>query len=141
MRDYKFRGKRLDTGEWVYGSLIQMNQAYSIMSHDVFAHPGWQRFEVDPKTVGQYTGLKDKNGTEAYSGMWVIDDTLGHKTVLGQIVWLNEVDDAGMYTYGYYIQKGNAARMITQQLSPLMVGKLEVADNPTLLSPKEGGKQ
>lgn len=65
-RIIKFRGKRIDTGEWVYGALIRMNDDCSIMSHDKLAHPGWQRFDVHPDTVGQFTGLADKKEAEIW---------------------------------------------------------------------------
>ena len=59
MREIKFRGKRLDNGEWLYGSLVILNGRYFIFD-DVN--------EVDPTTVGEFTGLKDRNGKEVYEG-------------------------------------------------------------------------
>ena len=66
MRETKFRGKRLDNGEWIEGDLLRMLDHWFIFPDP--APEGIDKYAVDPATVGQYTGLKDKNGKEIYEG-------------------------------------------------------------------------
>lgn len=82
MREISFRGKRADNGKWVYGSIVGKD-IYSMhnIKNVYFTN------EIDIKTLGQYTGLKDKNGVKIFEGdiigtectdpeydMWAITD-------------------------------------------------------------------
>ena len=66
-RQIEFRGKRLDNGEWVYGYYVKYGfvgkeKPYIVPNYasDLYA------IEVDPSTVGQFTGLVDKNEKRIY---------------------------------------------------------------------------
>ena len=76
MRDILFRGKRLDNGEWLHGSFCMdaREQFNGLCGVDGFirlydkAKGKMQSHEVDRETVGQYTGLNDKNGERIFEG-------------------------------------------------------------------------
>lgn len=74
IRTIKFRGKYLHGDEhWIYGSLQQPKDGCMLIFPPE-APDSYDKYLINPETVGQFTGLHDKNGNEIYEG-----DILGKK--------------------------------------------------------------
>lgn len=132
MREHLFRGKRIDDDKWTYGYLFKCwGRCYLLwgMNGD---NP--IKEEVYPETVGQYTGLTDKNSKEICEG----DIVKTWKNNIGKIefrqYWDEEIEED---FYGYaWIGKDEYGESITLSLNKCwneheVIGNIH--DNPELL--------
>lgn len=126
MRTIKFRGKRVNDGEWVYGDLFRMN-GFPYIYPDP-APNGWNDYEVIPDTVGQFTGLLDKNGNDIYEGDIVANDFGNNNIVNMTVEWCTD---------GYWalheIDGDDTMHFVADYLKEIeLIGNIH--DNPELLT-------
>ena len=131
MREILFRGKRTDNGEWVKGYLyITHIGAHEIGSYDAEINIERLTFDVLPETVGQYTGLTDKNGVKIFEGDIV--SLVKHDGLIYKVVYVpcryELVNSKGVNCFVLDIYKSENIEVIGN-----------IHDNPELLGGENNG--
>ena len=142
MREILFRGKRVDNGEWVCGYYVKSTHAYGLVVNPSYKieHQIWYDkdnkqvyAEVDPETVGEYTGLTDKNGKRIFEGDILSERPDGNKIAyVGTAKW---DDERALFRFIIKDNPKYFACLGTYSTSYKVIGT--IYDNPELLEVKE----
>lgn len=135
MREILFRGRRTDNGEWVYGTPLYLTHEKNKNHKFVLIVPIGTEFgcseldehyEVRPETVGEFTGMHDKNGKKIFEGdfinlpRWVVS-------------YSNGMNDCYEMPAGWYFQRDNWDSWSELQHPDDQVVIGNIHDNPELL--------
>ena len=147
-REILFRGKRVDNGEWIEGFFAKSGDKTFILIDNDIAVGYVAMKEVIAETVGQFTGLTDKNGTKIFEG-----DILrgykypylseGHFNYYAEVIYFENCPAFGLYTFKNPnlnfiagISQGNTDFMDYWECENWEVMG-NIYDNPELLEEKE----
>jgi uncharacterized phage protein (TIGR01671 family) len=129
-----FRGKRKDNGKWVEGNFIDTALGFAIRKHEIFKNEGGdtrigdthieQTYSIDPATLGQCTGLRDKNGELIWEG-----DVVETERGIGYIKW----HDKGLT--GFLVEFATFRLLVKKDYEYNIIGNIH--DNPELLQETE----
>ena len=128
MRTIKFRGKSILTDEWLYGDLVHSadNKRFGILVND---KDSYDECEVAPETVGQFTGLYDKDGKEIYEG-----DILRFGNSPSGVCEVKWNESIAAFCICFYFEGEIGSRPLGGGVEFAIIGNIH--DNPELLKEK-----
>jgi len=143
-REIEFRGKRLDDGQWLYGDLIRDNhQGYYVFPID--CNGLCTANKVAPDTVGEFTGMTDKNGKKIFEGDIIYSEFSDKSNCHCLVGWNDEEACFGLmneYNFrakqeGYDFPKFDSLVLLNFRSHAMKFEVIgNIYDNPELLSAK-----
>ena len=138
MREILFRGKRVDNGRWVEGQYTCEEyepHLLKVLHIDRIAIAGaCVSVGVIPETVGQYTGLKDKNGTRIFEGD-IVKITGFHTTAIAAVKYGSPSEQSTSWGWYFDDNDGHAYFLMSKvfciDYNAIVIGNIH--DNPELL--------
>ena len=133
MRKILFRGKSEDNGEWVYGYYACIGKHHYILTGklNLIGAVNFEHYLVIPETVGQYTGLKDKNGKKIFEGDIIGTDRFGVGHQIDGYVVYNE--NNGQYELVFDLDD-NGKMYVRLERNVIVEGNIH--DNPEIMNKK-----
>ena len=144
MREIKFRGKN-QQGKWIVGEILSLSKHKYIAPQDgdwfdfipwvddnIFHAPDSDEYEVDQDTIGQYTGLHDKNGKEIYEGDIILHYASNGEPMEHQVYYLDSETRFATKLIGYdFLDEGELTQRWLDEVGFEVIGN--IYDNPELL--------
>lgn len=139
MRDILYRGKRIDNGEWVeglpFGCIYGGFSDGAISSIRQTVTKYGDIYEVVPETVGQYTGLKDKNGKRIFEGDIVQWEDENFNNYTSVVEWCGEKWNYPAFDLAKHDYECNGLQYVHEDCTIEVIGT--IYDNPELLEVKK----
>ena len=131
MREILFKAKNCN-GEWVQGLLAHKDNKWYISNKAGMPFA----FEVRPETIGQYTGLKDKNGIKIYEGDIVKFDEYKYEklvqSIISEIKWCEELCSLSLVVSERQGTRGTLSHLLDYNKEVRVI--CNIFDNPELLN-------
>lgn len=142
MREILFRGKRVSDGVWEEGFLVPItvncyDKGYELIGTEGieydeldYYNPSFETDRVIPETVGQYTGLTDRNGKRIFEGD-IVSIIIGDVLKVGAVFYSEEAARVGIVDGNNEKNFSFMQKPLIKQYSVFVVGNIH--DNPELL--------
>jgi len=134
MRDIIYRGKRNDNSEWVEGHGYLIDNAMTDDNIYIWSDKKFKWYKVDRGTLGEYTGLLDKNGVKIFEGDIVREDEYDFATevVFGNFCILKDSWGITHHTQGFFCKFDDDSGYRGLNSGIVVIGNIH--DNPELFT-------